>query len=143
MNGVRDGGLLEHLQAEHHKLNLALSAIRRRMDDTVVDSLRALRTELRSHFAQEETEGCLEDAGARCPSAAPRLKALKSDHDDLLCSLDELIQVATEDEAPPEAMSSRLESLSQRLHDHEAAESRLLQYALGGDTSEYDVEGND
>src|SRR5438552_1372834 len=89
MNGVApDGGLLEHLQAEHHKLNCTLSAIQHRINEAFandaaqcsasdsVDSLEAFRNALLDHFAEEETDGCLGEATARCPSAAGQLKAI-------------------------------------------------------------------
>src|SRR6476659_1963675 len=93
MNGVApDGGLLEHLQAEHHRLNCTLSAIQHRIDDSsssdarasptsdFLASLQSLRAELLAHFAEEEIDGCLGEAAIRCPSAGIQLKAIAADH---------------------------------------------------------------
>src|ERR1044072_1408558 len=97
MSGVApDGGLLEHLQAEHHKLNRTLSAIQHRIDDPslvearghpspdFLGALQTLRAELLAHFAEEEIDGCLGEATARCPSVAGQLKAIHADHEALL-----------------------------------------------------------
>src|SRR3954468_11928658 len=103
MNGVApDGGMLEHLQAEHHKLKCRLSAIQHRINDPTPgevversrmdcgDLLHSLRAELLVHFAEEEIDGCLGVATSRCPSAAGQLKAIIADHEELLRSVDEL-----------------------------------------------------
>src|SRR5204862_2946851 len=108
MNGVAaDGGMLEHLQAEHQKLNCTLSAIHHRIGDlslreapsdvssdfaTALDSLRA---ELLAHFAEEEIDGCLGEATARCPSAGSQLKAIVADHEALLQAVNELMAAVT------------------------------------------------
>jgi len=156
MNGVApDGGMLEHLQAEHHKLNCTLLAIQHRINDPslsdvlqrsssdVADSLHALRAELLAHFAEEETDGCLGEAAARCPSTAGQLTAIAADHEELLRSINELIASVAENSASADHLSRRFQALTQQLHAHEIAESRLLQYALGGDVADYDVEGNE
>ncbi len=148
-----DGGLLEHLQAEHHKLNCRLSAIQHRIDDPstsgaarqssdFVAALNALRAELMAHFAEEEIDGCLGEATARCPSVAGQLKAIHADHEALLKALDELIGSAA-DATDAGPLSRGFRTLSDRLHAHETAETRLLEYALGGEVADYDVEGND
>ncbi len=146
-----DGGLLEHLQAEHHKLNCTLSAIQHQMGDAAACgepahsspdfllALKTLRADLLVHFAEEEIDGCLGEAAARCPSATAQLKAIQADHEALLQSLDGLIASA----GNAEWLARGVYSLSQRLHAHEIAETHLLQYAFGGDTADYDVEGDD
>jgi hypothetical protein len=156
MNGVAsDGGLLEHLQAEHHRLNCTLSAIQHRINDLLLSepqehplggffaSLNSLRAELLAHFAEEEIDGCLGEAAIRCPSAAAQLKAIAADHESLFQSVNEFIASLAGERGDAEAIASRFQALSERLHAHEVAETRLLQYALGGDVADYDVEGND
>ncbi len=146
--------MLEHLQAEHHKLNCTLSAIQHRIDDPAlrdtpvhapsdfVAGLQVLRAKLLTHFAEEGIDGCLGEAAVRCPSAAAQLKAIKADHQSLMDAVDELIASA-KGVATSDTLSRRIHSLSERLHVHEVAETHLLQYALGGDAADYDVEGED
>ena len=155
MNGVApDGGLLEHLQAEHHRLNCTLSVIQHRINDLssnalrpspfeFVDSLQALRAELLAHFAEEETDGCLGEATARCPSTAPQLKAIAADHEELLRAVNELTEFVITNAVSTDELAVRFRAFAQQLHAHEIAESHLLQYALGGDVADYDVEGNE
>ena len=156
MNGVApDGGMLEHLQAEHHKLNRMLCAIQQRIHDPSLSSatshvpedfltaLQSLRAELLAHFAEEGIDGCLGEAAARCPSAAKTLKAIAAEHDTILQAIDELIASITGNAESVEPLSRRFQALSQQLHAHEIAETRLLQYALGGDVTDYDVEGDE
>jgi len=156
MNGVApDGGLLEHLQAEHHKLNCTLSGIQHRINDPsggdaaeclpsqLVVALNALRADLLAHFAEEETDGCLGEAAARCPSAAGQLKAIAADHGELLRSIDAMIAAVGGDEIDAPLVAEQFQALAGQLHAHETAETRLLQYALGGEVADYDVEGDD
>jgi hypothetical protein len=156
MNGVAaDGGMLEHLQAEHHKLNCRLSAIQHRINDRFpieapgysssdfVAWFDCLRAELLAHFAEEETDGCLGIATCRCPSAASQLKAITADHEALLRAVNEMVEAVTGNSASADTLARRFEAFAEQLHAHEAAESRLLQYALGGDVADYDVEGNE
>jgi len=155
MNGVApDGGLLEHLQVEHHKLNCRLAAIQQRMNDSsagdtgcwpseVMDALDALRVELIAHLAEEEVDGCLGEAAARCPSAASQLKSIAADHEQLLQSVDRLIAAVAGNAIDHEQWTGQFQLLADRLHALETAETHLLQYALGGDVAEYDVEGNE
>src|SRR5205807_5506208 len=134
MNGVAsDGGLLEHLQAEHHRLNRTLSAIGHRINDRLlseaeeypptgfVASLNSLRAELLAHFAEEEIDGCLGEAAIRCPSAAAQLKAIASDHEDLLRSVNELIASVAENSASAEQLSRRVQALTEQFRVHEVA----------------------
>jgi hypothetical protein len=156
MNGVApDGGMLEHLQAEHHKLNRMLSAIQHRIHDPSSDSaksevsadfltaLQSLRAELLAHFAEEGIDGCLGEAAARCPSVVKKLKAIAAEHETILQAIDELIASIAGDAVSAEALSRRFLALSEQLQAHELAETRLLQYALGSDVADYDVEGNE
>jgi hypothetical protein len=156
MNGVvPDGGMLEHLQAEHHKLNRTLSAIQHRIDDPSLGSatshvppdfftaLHALRAELLARFAEEGIDGCLGEAAARCPSALKKLKALAAEHGAILQAVNDLIASVTGEAVSAEPLSRRFQALSEQLHAHETAETHLLQYALGGDVADYDVEGNE
>ena|SRR5262245_12036384 len=156
MNGVApDGGMLEHLQAEHHRLNRLLSAIQQRIHDPAWDSatsrvppefltaLHALRAELMAHFAEEGIDGCLGEAAARCPGVVKTLKAIEAEHEVILQAVNQLIASTTGDAMSAEPLLSRFQTLSEQLHAHEIAETRLLQHALGSDVTDYDVEGNE
>jgi hypothetical protein len=154
MNGAApDGGMLEHLQTEHHKLNCTLSAIQHRINDPslgaatgnsdFVAALHALRTELLAHIAEEGIDGCLGEAATRCPSAASQLKSIAADHEAILQAVNDLISSFARDYACAEPLSRRFQALSERLRAYEVAETRLLHYALGSDVADYDVEGNE
>ena len=146
----RYGAMLEGLQAEHHKLNCVVSAIRHLLDDSVANSssavllglLNSLRCDLLAHFAAE-SDGCLNDVATRCPSTAGKIKAIETEHRQLVQSLDGLLEQSRTRAGAAPQLRSRLNAFADQLHAHEAAESRLVQYAFGGDTSDYDVEGND
>jgi chromosome segregation ATPase len=156
MNGVNHcGAYLEHLQAEHHRLNCALIEIRRQFAelnrgasspdalDRLIERLEDLRRELRSHFAEEEKGGCLEEAVARCPSLGPQNKDLMGEHPQLIRALEQLPAAMKGRATNQEAWQQQFEAFAADLRAHECAENRLLQTALGGDAAEYDVEGNE
>src|SRR5262245_2464176 len=101
MNGVNHcGAYLKHLQREHRQLNCALLEIRRQLAELargskvraeVMERLEGFLSELRSHFAEEEAGGCLEEAVARCPRVGAQVKILMEEHPALARSLEELI----------------------------------------------------
>jgi len=156
MNGLNHcDAYLKHLQAEHHRLNCALLEIRHWLEaswpttqpdapqDFLIGRLEGLLMELRSHFAEEEQGGCLEEALARCRSVGPNVQVLMAEHPALTTALEELIarlKCRTIDRATCRRL---LEDFAARLKAHECAENSLLQFALGGAASDHDVEGNE
>jgi hypothetical protein len=106
-------------------------------------ALHSLRAELLAHFAEEGIDGCLGEAAARCPSVVNELKAIAAEHEAILQAVNDLIASVTGDAVSAEPLSYRFQALSEQLHAHEVAETRLLQFALGSDVADYDVEGNE
>ena len=156
MNAVNHcGAYLEHLQAEHHRLNCCLLGIRHQFAKLnrstqppdalagLIKRLEDLMRELRSHFAEEEAGGCLEEAVARCPGLGPQAKDLMDEHPQFTRALGQLLANMNERAANPEAWRKQFEAFARELKAHECAENRLLQTALGGAGSDYDVEGNE
>jgi len=149
------GALLERIQLEHHELNRALIVVRHRlatlkaerklgpMPADVVESLTGFRTLLADHFATEEAGGCLEELAARAPSAVAQVRQIEVEHRELLPLLDQMVVYSKSQLPSTDELHRRFEAFAQRLHVHEAAESRVFQYVLGGEASDYDVEGNE
>ena len=150
------GAYLRHLQAEHHRLNSAVLKIRKKMAqfwasgeaeatrDSLIDQLENLLQELQLHFREEEEEaGALQEAVARCRSVQPNVTALMDEHPQLAKALEEIIaalKTRTTDKIECELL---VETFLKRLKAHERVENSLVQFALGGQASEYDVEGNE
>jgi hypothetical protein len=156
MNGANHcGAYLEHLQAEHHRLNCALLETRRQFAELnrstqpqeafagLIGHMESLLRELRSHFAEEEQGACLEEAVVRCPSLGAQIKELMGEHSQLARALEQLLAVMKGRAANPDVWQSQFEAFAKELRTHESAENRLLQMALGGDAADYDAEGNE
>jgi len=156
MNGTCDcGAFLERMQHEHHELNRALLEIRQelvhlaagerdqRLSGEIAKRLRALSSELQQHFAEQENGGCVAEVLARCPSLAARVQTMCDEHPALLRAVEGLISSAAGQGTAQEQLPRDFERFADQLQAHEALENRLLQMALGGDASEFDVEGNE
>src|SRR5690349_18183017 len=143
----------EHLHHEHSRLNRLLLGIgeeisRLGLPDTdrslraqIETRLTDLRDQLKTHFAEEEDGGCLEEAVTRCPSLATDAKAIFEEHavlDRLLCAV--LVQVS-DPAATTVEMQGSWKKFYKKIQAHEAAETRLLQMAFGAETADHDVEG--
>jgi hypothetical protein len=100
MSGAgNSGAFVEHLQHEHHRLNQLLLEIDKDVAELARANLPAvtfehlarrlvdLRQELQSHFTEEETGGCLEEAVSRCPSLSENSKRIVSELVDLRSTL--------------------------------------------------------
>jgi hypothetical protein len=125
MNGVNHcGAYLEHLQAEHHRLNCALLEIRHKFANLncstrpeealagIIERLEARLRELRSHFAEEEAGGRLEEAVARCPSLGPQTKDLMGEHPQLARALEQLLAAMKDREGNAEAWQKQFEAFA-------------------------------
>ena len=156
MNGSNQcTAYLRHLQAEHHRLNCALTEICHRFHElncsavtqpilsSLIDRLEELLMELRNHFAEEEGGGSLDEAVARCPSMGPRTSELMHEHPELAGRLDNLIDAMNTGRGSAKEWQSQFEALAAALRMHECAENRVVEQAFGGETAEYDVEGNE
>jgi hypothetical protein len=155
MNGASPcGALLEHIQQEHHHLNTDLIAIRHELERLSSDAqgplppetikrLKDLRTELEGHFHHEECGGCLEEAASRVPSVSHQVRQIEAEHRELLSAIDRLNTAAASPSGSRASVAREFADFAARLHAHEVAETRLIEYALGGEAADYDIEGNE
>lgn len=141
---------VEHLHCEHRRLNGVVQQIlhaiqawkeNRESAAHVQQQLELLRNELRHHFAEEEGEGCLEEAVAHRPSIAGEMRTVQHEHGVLNSELDRIIAqvsaaVPTATEA--EKLEQEFLAFTKRLRIHEAAENRILQAGFGSQASELD-----
>lgn len=145
----------EHLHHEHSRLNRLLleighevkqlgrpdaeQGLQRRLETRITD----LCDQLKTHFAEEEAGGCLEEAVTRCPSLSSDTKTIFEEHhllDQLLCRL--LSQVSDPGAKPADIQSS-WQAFATKIRAHEAAETRLLRMAFGAESAEYDTEDDE
>lgn len=145
----------EHLYHEHHRLNRLLleishdvvklgqpeaqQSLRMHLDARITD----LRDQLKSHFAEEEAGGCLEEAVTRCPSLARDTNTIFQEHhllDQLLCRLQSQV---SDSAAMPTDIQASWQAFYNKIRAHEAAETRLLRTAFGHESAEYDAEGDE
>lgn len=133
---------LDHLAAEHRQLQHALQDIDkwlrdhwRATDTTVVrQRLGELKGQLERHFAEEENDGCLEEARCRVPALSPQVSELQQEHPQLLKIVDEVIRRL--DVGVPGAnqeVGQAFARFMQRMEGHEAAERSVLKKAFGTD----------
>ena len=144
---------VEHLHHEHGRLNRLLldigheiaqlgrpdtdRGLRERLESRITD----LCDQLNAHFAEEEDGGCLEEAGTRCPSLAADIKTIFEEHrvlDRLLCRL---LAHASDVASTPAEIQTSWQEFYTKIQSHEAAETKVLQMAFGGDAADLDVEG--
>jgi hypothetical protein len=156
MEGAEDcRAYVEHLHHEHARLNQLLLSIGHEVKDLSratesADALTPLgqrfadlHRQLQSHFAEEETGGCLEEAVTRCPSLGDDCKKIVAEHAVLDGTLKELVNEARDPAAVPADLQQKYQAFADRILAHEAAENRILQMAFGADAADYDVEGVD
>jgi iron-sulfur cluster repair protein YtfE (RIC family) len=98
-----------------------------------------LLSQLKAHFAEEESGGCLEEAVSRCPSTARETETVLKEHhqlDQLLCCV--LSQVSNL--ATPAEIQASWQAFYAKIRAHEASETRLLRMAFGHESAESDIE---
>ena len=146
---------LQHIQAEHHRLNRLLAEISRQFSilnrgasekvasERIVGGLENLLHELQSHLVEEVGGGCLDEAAARCPSLAPRTGVLMREHQQLAARLEQFIPTVKSSENAEPQWQCQFEAFAADLRAHECAENQVLQTAFGGDAADQDVEGNE
>src|SRR5438128_1482250 len=99
---MNDGVFVEHLLAEHRRLDHLISqtlAALPAWEETdassrlpqIIEGLTAIRQELAQHFHEEEEGGCLDEAVSRCPRLSREVTRVESEHSKLLADLDEMI----------------------------------------------------
>jgi hypothetical protein len=135
---------LTQLQAEHQRLHEHLRRIEERWLDCelsqlqqvvteVIGELVTLRSELASHFEEEESGSFLDEAVSRQPSLSDEARRLESEHGELLQTVDGLILQLKSAESPlgSEAGQDEFRRFVDQLRAHEAAEDRILEDGLG------------
>jgi hypothetical protein len=97
-----------------------------------LEETRKLRDTLRSHFRLEETDGYLEAVIEKRPGLMRSIRKLEEQHKQILSDLERI-----EEACRKKASVEEIERLALRgldlLQKHEAAESDLIQEALGSD----------
>ena len=135
-----DPVILGHVLAEHRELFGQMQAVRaayavagpptRDSVAEIVTTLRSLREHLRSHFAQEEEGGFMEESIARMPRLAAQATAILSQHPLLLVQLDRLIDstlVGGMTAAAWVAHKERFAGFAAQMQAHERSENAVLQ----------------
>jgi hypothetical protein len=150
MNGCR--AFVEHLHHEHSRIKQLLLEIGREAADLahfpepsriarLAERLADLRKQLKSHYAEEESGGCMEEAVTRCPSLASDAKAILEEHLVLDRMLEQLVAETGQPTAVAADIRQNWQTFAKKLEDHDVAETRLLQMAFGSAATDYDVEG--
>jgi hypothetical protein len=136
---------VDHLIAEHRRLHQMLRLARATIvccsgpdravtGADVVRVLRQVRKELEHHFAEEEGDGCLDEAVSNSPSLSAEARRIEAEHPQLLANMDRLIAEAQDcDESVKKRIAVRREfdELCRQLNAHEAAENALLRKGFG------------
>jgi Hemerythrin HHE cation binding domain len=145
----------EHLQHEHSRLNQLLIKTGHEVKklgqtsqpgeaiDNLAQRFADLRHQLQTHFTEEETGGCLEEAVTRCPSLSEDSKLIVAEHPILDRMLEQLLEQTRNRAVSGPDVERDYQAFAKKLHAHEAAENRLLQMAFGAEATDYDVEGDD
>jgi hypothetical protein len=136
---------VDYLIAEHRRLHRLLLHARQKIvgsiDATpedwrrgVVKVLRDLRGTLQCHFADEEGEGCLEEAVSFRPALAGDMQRIEEEHPQLLAQVDRLIAQAEDGVATPAehvALAAAFDELCRDLDTHETAENDIVRRGFG------------
>lgn len=135
-----------HMISEHRRLHEAVQTIEQRWrlvdmeaasEDTVTElvaGLEQLRNELRHHFAEEESGGCIEEAVTRCPSLSQDAARIEHEHVSLLDQLGQIVEQLRQvcvDASLANASHCAFEDFVKRLHAHETAENEILEQGFG------------
>jgi hypothetical protein len=153
MNGAEDcRAYVEHLYHEHHQLDQLVLEIGHEVAELghairtadarahLAQRLGDLHKQLRTHFAEEEAGGCLEEAVTRCPSLCDECHAILAEHVVLNRTLEDLVKRSRDPELAPADLQRNYQAFVERLRAHDAAETRMLQMAFGAEAADYDVE---
>jgi iron-sulfur cluster repair protein YtfE (RIC family) len=137
---------ITHIRAEHKRLREYLHLIEQQWTlhhqrppaadaaSEVLNSLQALRAELAHHFEEEESGGCLEEAVSHQPSLSHEATRLEHKHPELLGQLDRLIErfrALSRPGGSTDKIKQEFRRFAEQLHDHEAAENRILEQSFG------------
>lgn len=137
------GTTTRYLCVEHQRLNRLLLEARHRIDAwraaggphmpaDVRAALDNIQAEVQRHFAQEDQEGCLEEAACQRPDLGPERSRLLHEHGRLLDEIHCLCD-ADCDEGKTFDLAGfvrEFEKLYERLQAHEEAESQMMRQAF-------------
>ena len=145
--GVGDFEYVGHMRAEHHRLEQLIHRTLAVLPNWEVrdsqewlprmtEGLVAIQMELSHHFRDEEQEGCLEEAVARCPQLSAEVQRIARHHDDLLQGLSELVdRCQSRGKLSPKqagALAQELRQIIRELRLHEALEDKIMQQGFSG-----------
>lgn len=144
MNATGSHYFLQHLLREHEGLAAELGNVRRSLRRELLGKeadqarqkallrLGGLRNHLAAHFAEEECEGCLEEAVSRRPSLAGEVKQIVAEHRGLMSDLDQMVEKLRVGATPREiaTIETEFEAFAERLIDHERREQEAVQAGL-------------
>jgi hypothetical protein len=141
---------VNHLLAEHRRLQHLLRQARKAIGEDPRKShvecaaaLADLRNELRAHFAEEDSGGCLAEAASRCPGLSAEVGTIEAEHPRLLACLDAMVLRAQSCDDSPACRVDLIAAFDDLLHDlraHEAAENNVLRRGFGSSVAEYETQ---
>jgi hypothetical protein len=133
-----------HLTAEHRTIARYLEQIEQDFDlaatnppqlvASPISNLNRLRTALASHFDEEESGGCLDEAVLRLPTLAACAGRVLSEHAGLLADVDWMIDRLKRAPVSLQSLDEvrcRFRCFVERLRAHEAAEDGILEQSFG------------
>jgi hypothetical protein len=142
----------EHLYHEHTRLRQLLLEISRGVADVahtpeqpvriarLAERLANLRKQLQSHYAEDESGDCMEEAVTRCPSLPGDATVIFEEHLVLDRMLEQLVAQTRQPTPVAADIQQNWQTFATKLQAHDAAETGLLQMAFGSAVTDYDVE---
>lgn len=141
-----DPAILGHVLAEHRELFTLMQAVRTTLAAAgpttaerrgkLVVSVKQLREHLRTHFAQEEKGGFLEESLSRVPRLSGTVQSILEQHPALLAELDGLIrdlEAASDAAAAWSRAGAAFEAFSAHMAAHERLENAVVQEGYNED----------
>jgi len=140
--------IAEQLQQEHQMIGAAAKELKDLVERPVIpledqsnwlnsvrDSLLALGSHLKTHFAFEEFGGFMEEVVSASPNASPQVERLKQDHQTILAESERLCRVVRGGSPSSEAsqLRKKILHLLELLNRHEHAENDLVERVLMDD----------
>ncbi len=131
-----------HLLEEHRRIEKKVRGVeqiwagrvRRSQLAELISALLDLRQTLRTHFREEDSGGCIDEAVARSPKLGDLALTIEKEHPILIEQLDQVvaaIQSAGVMGKPLESAKREFSQLVEQIERHEVAESELLEQAFG------------
>lgn len=151
MPETRNRILLQTLNEEHKEISSQIADLRRFWSEVnelgegpkyeeMGTRIQVLRSTLAKHFDNEEREGYLSPALERAPRFATKAEQLEKQHTQFLVTLDQYIAKLQACEPAYhcwQEVFNDFEDFLEQLHEHESAESAIVQTAIrdgGGPT---------